>query len=281
MSLSVKEFNIIVSELLEGETSKLTTLCTVAEKLLRKRVHEWYVNEPCLFESATIDEHDLMQEILARLVRVSVSSFLLRNGVDGPINNDAVGFEKWMFTVAGNVKKDIANKERAKWLMTKYITDHEENTIADPNSFSVSIVNQAEIIDNLNKSFSAVLNSDTEAYKKLTWLAHSLFMLNLDVDKIQSKKLVLIAFENKTLFDMYDMVFYAAKKVSWLKIAESQKERLEDALEKSFDDARVLGDVRYHELFMKKGGPATISDWVHKMNKLVKRAVRANEALDI
>lgn len=281
MSLSVKEFNIIIDELLNYEKADFTTLCEVAEKLLRKRVHAWCVSSPELFNTARCDEDDLMQEILIRLVKTTVSSFLLRNGVDGPINNDAEGFGKWMFTVAKNVKKDIANRERQHWLTTKYLSEQDADTLAASNSGISAILTAEERADKINKSFAAAIDSDAEVYKVLTWLAHSLFMLNLDVDRTQSKQLILMAFEKRTLFEISDMVFYAATKAPRLKIADRQKAKIEKALNKSYDDVRVYGAVRYDELFMQKGGKATISDWVHKMNKLVIRTVQADEALDI
>jgi hypothetical protein len=57
----------------------------------------------------------------------------------------------------------------------------------------------------------------------------------------------------------------------------SYQRHLQEALDAPYDRQRCYGHVKYREFFMKKGGKATISDWVNRMNSMIKR-VTAHEA---
>ena len=75
---------------------------------------------------------------------------------------------------------------------------------------------------------------------------------------------------------MKNALFKVGGRISWLGISEHRKKRIEEALAKPYkDENRALGEVTYKELFMKKGGKATISDWVNRMNEMIKRVMKA------
>ena len=66
----------------------------------------------------------------------------------------------------------------------------------------------------------------------LTWLAQFIFILEYDISKIKSNELIITAFENKTLYDMYDMILTASNKFPWIVITREQNEKILDALRK-------------------------------------------------
>lgn len=155
--------------------------------------------------------------------------------------------------------------------------ENEEKNIPDRSDESAEL--RELRTERLARAFTIVLDSDSTVYKVLTWMAQSIFIVNFDVTKIKSTELVLTAFEQKKLYDMRDMVFFASRSLSWINITAKQSARIESALAAPYHDGRRYGDVKYCEFFMKKGGKATISDWVNRMNNVIKRVIEY-ETLD-
>lgn len=218
-------------------------------------------------------EEDIMQEIHIRLIKTTVTGFLLRAGVDGPVNNDPEGFEDWMFTVAHNVQRDYARRVR---LVTWRTTGLQEAQLSDEeNPYDTGEERRRQ--EKLSEAFRIVLEADVQIYKVLTWLAQCLFIIQLDVTKIRSNELILQHYEDKTLYEMYEQLLQGSCQLRWLRITGSQQRHLQAALDAPYDDLHSYGDMKYREFFIKKGGKATISDWVNRMNTMIKR-VMSHEA---
>lgn len=275
MPFSTEEFNIMLEELLHAQPASFTMLCSIAEKTLRPSVRRWCAADADL--AGQEFEDDIMNEIHIRLIKTCVSSFLLRQGVDAPVNADPVGFKNWMFKVALNIKRDFSNQVRKVTMHTRPVGEEEDLPApaeADPQT---QLTDAHE--ERLCRAFAIVLGADVQVYKVLTWMAQCLFILEQDITRIRSNELLLETFQRKTLFEMHEALLQAADQISWLQISEAQNQRLLKALNTPYDDVRVFGAVQYSEFFMKKGGKATISDWVNRMNSMIKR-VMANEALN-
>ena len=121
MRFTREEFDAMVNELLYENPISFNMLCRIAEKTLRPSVVNWCRNEDCLRGRGY--EDDIMQEIHLRLMKTVVTYFLLRDGIEGPYNNDPEGFEDWIFCVAANLKRDFANKIRNRDFTTASIDD--------------------------------------------------------------------------------------------------------------------------------------------------------------
>lgn len=267
--ISRDEFNIMIEQLMDESNVKFDMLCSIADKILRSTVVHWCANDPSLCGKQL--EDDIMQEIYIRLIKTCKSSFLLRNGVDGEINNVPDGFKSWLFKVALNIKRDYANAVRNRGFKERGFTDGEEETFAADSDSAEYTEERCEL---LKAAFEIVLNSDNKVYKVLTWIAQCLFVLEFDITKIQSNGMIIDRFSTKTLREMYMIVLDSSKRIPWIVISARQQSKIEAQLAKPWTDGRVYGQVRYDEFFMKKGGKATISDWVNRMNNLVKRVVR-------
>lgn len=275
LAFSAEEFNIMLDQLLYNQQVSFDMLIRIAEKTLRSSVNRWCALDEALAGKGF--EEDILQETYIRLIKTAVSSFFLRNGVDGPVNNDMDGFKNWMFKVAMNIKRDYANQVRKVSAHTYHMEEGEaEKLLFVSDALSDPTTEREQL---LSKAFAIVLDADVQVYKVLTWLAQSLYIVEQDVTKIQSNGLVVEHFSQKTLFEMRDMLFAWAKKVSWLQITPEQSAKIEQALVAADEDGRVYGEMCYSEFFMKKGGKATISDWVNRMNHLIKRET-ANETLN-
>lgn len=267
LAFSLEEFHTMTEELLVYEPASFDMLCHIARKTLQPTVRRW-----CNAESAVAGrefEEDLMQEICIRLIKTCVTSFLLRDGPEGPVNRDPEGFQKWMFTVAKNLKRDLFNEVRKVAFHTCGMTSLPEDTQAEevPNLDALRL-------ERLSVAFEIVLDADVQVYKTLTWMAQCLFVLEFDITKIQSNEKILETFADQTVGQMRDAVFTAARRYPWIRITPQQAGRIDRALAAPFDEDRPVGAVPYREFFMKKGGKATISDWVNRMNSIIKRVTK-------
>ena len=72
--------------------------------------------------------------------------------------------------------------------------------------------------------------------------------------KIESNDLIIAAFENKTLYDMYGMLLEASSEIPWITVTEEQNERIVAALQKQFEGDTSYGQTKYGSFFMKNKG---------------------------
>ena len=267
LAFSPEEFHKMTEELLVYEPAAFDMLCHIARKTLQPTVRHW-----CNAEFAVGGrefEEDLMQEICIRLIKTCVTSFLLREGPDGPVNRDPEGFQKWMFTVAKNLKRDLFNDLRKVSFRTCTMETLPEDAQTEETPDLADLR-----LEQLSLAFEIVLDADVQVYKTLTWMALCLFVLEFDITKIQSNEKILETFADQTVEQMRDAVFDAARRYPWIRITPQQAGRIDQALASPFDEERSVGAVPYREFFMKKGGKATISDWVNRMNSIIKRVIK-------
>ena len=270
MSMDIRfteeEFRTMVNELLFCESPCHETLVWIADKTLRATVIRWCNTDSRLKNG----EHweDLLQEIMVRLIKTTVPSFLLHKDVEGPYNDDPVGFQKWMFTLAGNMKEDYA--KRVFLRESRAIPIDEVNPPAGP-TFSDS----DHRTERLQMALNVVLSDDINVYKTLTWLAQFVFMLSGDMTKIRSNELIISTFKDKTLNEMYHMLLHASARIAWLEINATQQERLRSKLSLEYASGVPYGEVKYEAFFMKvKGEPSgkkSISDWVNRINDRIRK----------
>lgn len=268
-SFTAEEFEQMIAELTNPSGASFQTLCLIADKTLRQTVQHWCANDPVLSGKDMVN--DIMQEIFCRLIKTCVTHFLLRNDCNGQINRDPVGFQKWMFTVARNIKKDVSNHSRRD----------DYNTTSLGKCTDVSTLDSVAALDErkqhimvLKEAFSIVLNSDVRVYKVLTWLAQCLYIIQFDYSKIESNDKLIEDFSEKTLFEMRDILFEWAKKTEWMHISSEQKNKIDQMLNMPFQKETHIGDIKYKDFFMKKGGKASISDWVNRMNNLIESRIK-------
>lgn len=267
---TVVEFDTMVNELLYKDPISFDMLCHIAEKTLRPSVVKWCTEKGVLRGRGY--EDDIMQEIYLRLMKTTVDCFLLREDVVGPYNNDPGGFEKWMFSVAKNIKRDFANKVRNVDFKMKDMDDPAIEEIPDDD-----YDDSEDHVERLKQAFSIVLSSDISIYKVLTWLAQFVFILANNVSKITSNEMVIDVFENKTLYDMYYMILVASQKIPWIVVAKEQNEKILSALRKKRIGDVSYGETKYKDFFMKHDGESSgkksISDWVNRINAMIRRKV--------
>lgn len=274
MRFTQEEFDTMVQEVLYTEPSCSDMLCDMAQRLLQPMVDAWCRKDPVL--RGRQFEGDVMNDILLHLMRTVVHGFLLRDDVAGPYNNDPEGFERWVCLVAHNRQRDFADRIRRADFHTT--SEEELDTVGvydeTPEEY------QARICC-LRKAFEIVMDSDARVYKVLTWLAQTIFIAEQDLEHHQANALVVTAFENKTLFEMYNMILIASRRIPWMQISLPQHKRVVEALQKPWDEDLTYGEVKYGAFFMKYrgevAGKKSVSDWINRMNNLIRRVMGDSE----
>lgn len=264
LAYTEEEFHIMVHQLLYQEPASFEMLCVIAQRTLQSSVYRWCAADPYLRGH----EDDILQEIYLRLILRTVPSFLLRE--EGKVNLDPAGFRSWMFTVAKNRKQDYAirlHKFRKHFESCEELVEEEAEEEQQPTDALLAA------------AVNVVLETDAGIYKTLTWLAQSVFMLQEGMTRIQANRALVDQFSQKDLRSLWELVLSGAQRISWLRITQEQRLRIEAALAEPYDAARSWGQVPYETFFMKKGGRASISDWVNRMDTMIKR-VTQNETLN-
>ena len=271
MRFTREDFDTMVTELLYSEKVSYDALYRITEVTLRKKVVYWCSAESCLRGKGY--EDDIMQEIHLRVIKTVIPNFLLNGRTEGPYNNNPEGFSGWLCRVGKNIKEDFAGKLRR--------IDANTQSLEDPSIYGAPDSNAedaAERIERLMQALSIVLSAEVGIYKTLTWLAQFIFMLEHDISKIQPNELILLAFQDKTLFEMYDMILAAAQRLPWLRLTTQQDEKILTALRKRHHDDVLYGEIKYRDFFMKQNGTPSgkksVSDWMNRMNDMIRRKSR-------
>lgn len=261
-----EEYKVMITELTDPEHPSFDMLCTIAEKTLRSQIRGWCSADPDLRGMGL--EEDILQEVFIRLIRTAVNGFLIRADRGGAINEDPDEFRNWMCEVARNIKRDTASSIRRR----KHRFDEFDDGDADqyPDESTVTDEALAYKRERLQTAFRIALDSDKEVYILLTWLAQNLIVLRYNIDKIGAIRLMVDVLSDKTLFELKRIVFVLAQQVRWIRIEPAQADRIACALRTDYN-GMPIGQYKYKDFYMKKGGKASISDWIFRMNQLIER----------
>jgi len=239
-------------------------------------MNNWCSLEDCLRGRGY--EEDLMQEIHLRLMNTTVDYFLLRQGIDGPVNNDPQGFHAWMIEVAKNLKKTFVNRVRSMDFKTQDLSRADVEGVPDD-----TFEQMQERIERLKAAFTLVLAADVGIYKVLTWLAQFVVILDSRVTKKESNDLIVQTFEDKSLYEMYDMILSASVRIPWIVVTKEQNDAILTALQEPWEGDISYGEAKYKMFFMKHNGEVSgkksISDWVNRMNSMIKRKLDDSDGL--
>lgn len=275
-----EEFEKMLCELTSGDKKSFnTTLYVIAEKTLKPKVRKW-CSGVAGFNVLRNMEGDIMQEIYIRLMLTAQARFFKRKDRGGELNRDPDEFAKWMFTVARHITLNVKTKlERLKAVPdTNNDPDNEADMIElVPDSSYEEEQLKESACEALAEAFRIVLESGSKAHIALTWIAQSLFFL-YNTSRIRSNEQIISEFSKKTLFEMRDILFNYAKEIEWIVITPQQEERINKDLnaegQNNKGETGIIGNFKYEDFFMKKGGKASISDWVNRMDEEIKRHIK-------
>ncbi len=260
---SREDFLVMRGQILCQEPVSYQMLVRIVQGSLPDKISGWCQSAPELRMRGL--EEDLLQEIQIKLIK-EVPFFLLKEGPGGRPQDDHEWFIRWVYAVAHNVVRDQAASMRSENHRIRQLEENEE-----PTAPTVDPEEEKRRQERLRSAFDIVLEADVQVYKSLTWLVQCMYILNQDLTKIQATEKLVEECGEMTLRQMQRELYRNAGKLPWMQISPRQQERIEAALQAPYDRDRTYGQVRYKEFFMKKGGKATVSDWVNRLNSLIKR----------
>ena len=258
-----EEFDQMICEL-DCDNPKFDTLCKIVEDVLKPSVIIW-CSSGILKDKTTAD--DLLLDIQVKVIKNIITGFVRNKRANGGINYDPGGFNSWLFRTAKNLRNDIVRELERK-------CGHDigiENLVDEPYFCDDYYDEEREIRQQaLAKAFNIVLNSDRKVYITLTWIAQSLFVIKCDLKRPEATEKIIKEFQSKSLFDMWKILLAFSKQVPWLMVTSAQRQRISTALCTPLKVDILLGEIRYEELFMSKGPKQTISDWVNRIDNMIK-----------
>lgn len=262
-----EEFYQMICEV-DCDNPKYVTLCKIADKVLKPTAIKWCTGG---ILKGRYTPEDLMNDIHVKLIQKISTGFLRNERFGGDINKDPDGFNSWLFEVAHNLIFDKTKKTKNKQGKdVKYeAADNEVHYLDEDFDEEEEIRQQA-----LSKAFNIVLNSDRKVYITLTWIAQSLFVIQYDLKRSEATEEIIKEFQSKSLFDMWKIILAFSKQIPWLMVTPAQRQRISTALCTPLKDDILLGEVKYEELFMSKGPKQTISDWVNRIDNMIKGRMR-------
>lgn len=218
-------------------------------------------------------EEDLLHEIYIRVIKKFGTSFWEKKDEYGRVDRSAKHFVGWLRTFARNY---LNSTYRDALYLISPVISLEEFELNGARIAEAAEEYSEEKRELLTYAFSIVLDASSDVHIILTWIGLSLMILVNNMDKIHLNQPFIDTCENKTLYEMRDLMFFCAKGIDWLVISDRQKDKIDAALDAVCPDGRRMGQRVYDEFFMTKGAKASISDWYYRMNRKIQK-VKENE----
>ena len=258
MRFTKQEFDMMIHELFVEEPARFDTLYVILEKELTPTIRSWCAADPALNGRAC--EGDILSDTCVKVIKYCVTGFFLRDGRTEP-NTDVDSFCKWIYTVARNVKRDYSNSYRER-----IVLDYSEleERVGDEIGEDFSSEELAGIFD-------IVFSLDMGVHKLLAWLAVSVTILSETDKRTAATEMVVDRFAHSTLDEMLHGILRELSHYPALMPSDSEISAVRAALNETDDLGIRIGDRPFYSFFMAKGGKYSVSDWLHKINQLVKR----------
>ena len=100
MSFTLEEFDTMVQEILYQEPSSYDMLCRITVRTVMPLIRKFCSSVPCLKWRGL--EEDFAQDVCVLAMSGVVDKFLLKDGVNAPVNYAPEGFGPWLNEVARN-----------------------------------------------------------------------------------------------------------------------------------------------------------------------------------
>ncbi len=267
-----EEYCQMVREIM-SEHQRHDMLCTIVEKTLRG-----FVGRSCygdMYLRGKQHEEDLMQELKLHFMLRVANEFLFKDDATEPCM-DMQYFKNWLFFVAGNFIINYRNKLKGYDRDRKLDNKH-EGAVGRVNGFGTEVpfpriespIEDVHGADALQEAFDHCWSYKYSVHKPLTWLAQFVLVLSFGATAIEANHIIVETLTDKTLFEVYDTIMTEVQYIQWLEIDVNLTKNIRQRLIKKGKDGKPVGDCVYGSLYMKKGGLASVSDWVNRMTKYI------------
>lgn len=264
---TMKQFEKMLEELGQPDM-KYDTALEIAQTVC--------MNKPYL--DMSYDELESMQDVVLAVYQ-NLAADLGRMLTDEslPVDVRAAKFGAWLRTTRANGKRDQYREKKRNWKrIGKWICEDEDpyepsELFEDPYGDPFEVYGGEANIETLRSAFDIVIAEKSEIYIRLAWLGVAVFMIFGNMTKIASTNAIYEKFEKLPMKEYYKAIVNAADYIHWLTLTDEQKQLLEAELNKvSSKTGKTYGDSLFSDFYMKKGGPASISDWINKLNERIR-----------
>ena len=269
-------FSDMIAEITCRDGARYDAMLLISDSFLKPYIKKLMSYYP-IFNNLDMSE-DIYHDVVLCLIKSSVDGFLYK---DGTLNDDAEGYLRWMYTVAKHIVQNNARKLTVKYSIEESATNSEgeQVDIADGSND----YNSLEAAETLRLCFNAALDSDTSVYILFAWILRAIILSQTDqklfdnsaASERKACEFVVINFGDQTLSVIYAAISVYCEKVSWMKISREANEKIISLLQTE-NDGILLGDKKLSDFFMKKGGNATVSDWINRMNARIRRTMESD-----
>jgi hypothetical protein len=173
----------------------------------------------------------------------------------------------WLFTVAKNTKVSYIRS-----LCRSSVTDIEPFAESIPSADEFDNGDREDMSLTICRAISSVISLRVGIHKILAWLTVSMLVLNEDVKRSTATDFVANHLGSSTLYEMLDFLLRELERHPYVKISVEDMERLKELLAEKSDGVAV-GDCLFSDFFTSKGGNYSISDWIYKINKTIRRSL--------
>lgn len=269
--ISQEEFNEMIDEFVCAEEIRYEKLYYLVSKFAKAHIVK-LCNGSVLRGCG--HEEDILQVVLFNVSARALYGFFLKKDENGEFmnrdENESYKSAEVLRKFLGYVRQiafraflNFLEKEKRKM----YISIEENKSVPE--------VPEA-ITEKLRKAFLIVLSSKRSIYIKLTWLAHRIIFLQSNCNSTEANRLLIQAFENSTLYNMYIAIKKASAIIPWLELKEDAMNNIVNELNKpcSWDKNKCYANVTYKEFYMKdKGKPSgekSVSNWLYRLDEDIK-----------
>lgn len=265
MSLEKESYEKIREGIFKNDEEQWHIFTIYVTDLVDKRVHKIYDQQ---------DREDIKQNVFLKIVKNIQISFFLNSNYD---NSNPENLDCWIHTITRNCMNTYFKKNKSeKEQVSQYFDDDEGDNKYDKITPSVTdVYYTSEEIEMVYGLLNEVINMKNAPYKTLTWIVFVLYHLESHkkvserMEKnLKGKNLYEILDEIERRIGEYDNSFEEFQSDQREKFLESNwYEILLKSLDVLTSEGTPIGEEVYESFFMKKGGKASISDWVNRINQ--------------
>ena len=251
---SIKEEDVrnIAAELTGSESFVVSPLYEVMRKTSFPAICAKCRSTACLRDRAV--EEDIFQDVY---IRVWTHAFRILFTDEG-LNADPVVFARWLATVTKNRINDYIRRASGQDARTEVRRRGADGQDEDPFL-----------------RVDRVMGKGSSLHIDLAWLAYMLLVLTEGAERGKASGLVALRYGDLTLREMYQAVVWDAHTVSWMRISSAALEQMRSRLLEKDEKGVMYGRAVFSSFFMKKGGAASVSDWVNRVNGRIRKILEA------
>ena len=262
----------IAAEITGGKRFAVSPLYEVMKKTSYPAIRAKCRNTACLRNRAV--EDDIFQDVY-----ISVWNHAYRVlFTDEGLNPDPGPFARWLATVTNNRIRDYIRDAAGQDERTEPHRLSEGGEDDDP-LLRVAAPEPSDERDRARELLVAaagrVMGEGSSVYIDLAWLAHMLLVLTEGAERGRASRMVALRYGEMTLSEMYVAVVRGIRTVGWLRISSAALGRMKRRLLEKSESGAAYGMSLFSSFFMKKGGEASVSDWVNRVNGRIRRDLQA------